>query len=313
LPYRTSLNIAKELISRQLESAAQAFDIWKAHCHLNGGKGEIQLHGNVIAILVAGGMSKSSAKRAIKLGIDLLWDRRPDKKDQRQVWYHLRGYPAIQNALGLSSCGTWARLPLGAYQGTSGDYAAHVFSAWLEIHPRVSRATQAREFNRSKQQVIDWQHSTGQEQRACVVRARLPENEKESIELGQQLTPVDREQDVRPHWQSKAGGIVWQDTNFYANSRSQILGKKRSRAISAKAKSHATNRVVVGRNRKQSAPVDRELLPKRFETNRDYRRADQWQKRNVERSAVIYDSELSSARLLTYEYSYSYLARGFAV
>jgi hypothetical protein len=135
LPYRTSLNIAKELISRQLESAAQAFDIWKAHCHLNGGKGEIQLHGNVIAILVAGGMSKSSAKRAIKLGIDLLWDRRPDKKDQRQVWYHLRGYPAIQNALGLSSCGTWARLPLGAYQGTSGDYAAHVFSAWLEIHP----------------------------------------------------------------------------------------------------------------------------------------------------------------------------------
>jgi hypothetical protein len=183
----------------------------------------------------------------------------------------------------------------------------------LEIHPRVSRATQAREFNRSKQQVIDWQHSTGQEQRACVVRARLPENEKESIELGQQLTPVDREQDVRPHWQSKAGGIVWQDTNFYANSRSQILGKKRSRAISAKAKSHATNRVVVGRNRKQSAPVDRELLPKRFETNRDYRRADQWQKRNVERSAVIYDSELSSARLLTYEYSYSYLARGFAV
>ena len=330
-PYRTSLAIARDLIARQMERESQALDLWKAHCRRHRGQGENLTYGDAVAVLVAGGMSERSAKRALKRGTGLLWDRRPDRRDHRLVWYHLRGYHAIQRALGLASCGKWVRLPLDAYAGKSGTYASHVLAAWLDAHDRVSRATQARAFGRTKNTVRAMQRAAGQAQTAVVVTARAPRTDDEVIELGQALTPAEGDADQKHHWRGAGQSYAWQDTNRYGRAPARPLGRKRSAYIRAKAE-RATCRATMGMD-VQSAPATPPPSPKRFDRDRAYDRADRWQKRHPDRAALIFNTWLprqralaysgnarggwpitrdQAGRALTFEYSYSYGARGLA-
>ena len=196
----------------------------------------------------------------------------------------------------------------------------------------VARITQAREWGRTKNQVRAWQRAADQKQQAVMVSARAPQTDAEIIELGQQLTPAEGDADQKHHWRSAGRAYQWQDTNAYGSAPAQPLGRKRTKHISAKAK-RATCRVVSGRCTQSAPAVALDQLPKRFDRDRAYAQADTWQKRHADRAALIFNTWLprpralatvgnargawpvtqdQADRALTFEYSYSYFARGLA-
>lgn len=292
--YRTSVELTAELMRRGLPRAALALDAWKAATRAAGGSGEYLSSEGLTALLVRAGLSRRTAQRSKSEGAGLAWDATPDPRDRRRVIYHLRGYVAIQRALGLADLGKWAILPAVAYTGLAA-YVNHASAAWIAAHPTSDRHSQAEALGCSINAVRQRQHAAGLLQEPRIDDYGKPETLAEQDELNARLARRDRPEERVHHWRGPGGSWRRQVSNFYHTSPARILGRKRSRRIAA----HAN---LTSRFPGAAGEADFEQLPRRFDRSEG---VHEWQAKHPTRGALVYAGHLLPTGALMYGYHYS--------
>lgn len=284
----THLGLSAALIRQHLADVALAYDLWKAYTRQQRGAGEVLRRGQVIEVLRAAGMSQRSAERALARGVGICWDAHTDRSDRRVRWYTLwnprRAVAALARACQVALPGgalrDRARLPAVAYR-TAATYAAHVVGAWLQAHPRSSRAEQAEAFGRTERQIREMQRAAGQPQQTVICHAGAPRSDTEGLELTERLTTKQGE--PNPAWRVR-DRVYWQSTNHYPAGPARLLRRR-----SAKSERPASP-VCTSPNMARGATTDWGRRPRHFQ---ELQHAVRWQQRHAGRGAYVYQADLA--------------------
>jgi len=285
----TYLGLSAALVKRHLADVALAYDLWKAYTRQQRGAGEVLRRGQVIEVLRAAGMSQRSAERALARGVGLCWDAHTDCRDRRVRWYTLwnprRAAAALarscQVALPGGALRDRARLPAVAYRHTAATYAAHVVGAWLQAHPRSSRAEQAEAFGRTERQIREMQRAAGQPQQTVICHAGAPRSDTEGLELAERLTTKQGE--PNPAWRVR-DRVYWQSTNHYPAGPARLLRRR-----SAKSE-RPVSPVCTSPDMARGATTDWGRRPRHFQ---ELQHAVRWQQRHAGRGAYVYQADLA--------------------
>jgi hypothetical protein len=279
----TYLGLSAALVKRHLADVALAYDLWKAYTRQQRGAGEVLRRGQVIEVLRAAGMSQRSAERALARGGGLCWNARTDRRDRRVRWYTLWNPRRAVAALALPGgalCDR-ARLPAVAYRHTAATYAAHVVGAWLQAHPRSSRAEQAEAFGRTERQIREMQRAAGQPQQTVICHAGAPRSDTEGLELAERLTTKQGE--PNPAWRVR-DRVYWQSTNHYPAGPARLLRRR-----SAKSE-RPVSPVCTSPDMARGATTDWGRRPRHFQ---ELQHAVGWQQRHAGRGAYVYQADLA--------------------
>lgn len=285
----TYLGLSAALIRQHLADVALAYDLWKAYTRQQRGAGEVLRRGQVIEVLRAAGMSQRSAERALARGVGICWDAHTDRSDRRVRWYTLwnprRAVAALARACQVALPGgalrDRARLPAVAYRHTAATYAAHVVGAWLQAHPRSSRAEQAEAFGRTERQIREMQRAAGQPQQTVICHAGAPRSDTEGLELAERLTTKQGE--PNPAWRVR-DRVYWQSTNHYPAGPARLLRRR-----SAKSERPASP-VCTSPDMARGATTDWGRRPRHFQ---ELQHAVRWQQRHAGRGAYVYQADLA--------------------
>jgi len=279
----THLGLSAALVKRHLADVALAYDLWKAYTRQQRGAGEVLRRGQVIEVLRTAGMSRRSAERALARGVGLCWDAHTDRSDRRARWYTLWNPRRAAAALALpgGALRDRARLPAIAYRHTAATYAAHVVGAWLQAHPRSSRAEQAEAFGRTERQIRHMQRAAGQPQQTVICHAGAPRSDTEGLELTERLTTKQGE--PNPAWRVR-DRVYWQSTNHYPAGPARLLRRR-----SAKSE-RPVSPVCTSPDMARGATTDWGRRPRHFQ---ELQHAVRWQQRHAGRGAYVYQADLA--------------------